>query len=94
MTFVDFSDRLAANGQRALLDVGVKLACVSAAVAPYHCFFFFSGFTVQKWSWFLANLEAMLGEYGLISNFEGSQSREKPMVTLTDLADLNRRSLV
>lgn len=91
MTFVDFSDRLAPNGQRALLDVGVKLACVSA----YHCFFF--GFHGAKIVVFLANLEAMLGEYGLISNFEGSGSLgEKPMVTLTDghETDLNRRSLV
>ena len=96
MTCVDFSDRLAPNGQRALLDVGVKLACVSAAFAPYQCFFFFfSGIHGAKIVVFLENLEAMLGEYGLISNFEGSGSLgEKPMVTWTDLTDLNRRSLV
>lgn len=72
VTFVDFSDRLAANGQRALLDVGVKLACVSAASIV-----FFFGFHGAKIVVFLENLEAMLGEYGLISNFEGSGSLGK-----------------
>ena len=55
-----------------------------------HTIVFFSGIHGAKMVVFLENLEAMLGEYGLISNFEGSGSLgEKPMVTLTDMKPIS-----